>query len=507
MSSKATTSNSNICLSALTDVGRARDHNEDNFVVCPDLEQNEWYLDEKPFSLSQSGCVLVVADGMGGANAGEVASQIAVDSIKNYFSGIDSNNQLTEKQEIEHLQKSILNAHEAIVDHAAIHPDCEGMGTTIVIAWVKPFKAVIAWCGDSRGYLYRPGEGLMLLTKDHSLVWEMVEAGKLTLREADVHPNSNIITQSLGDPNNPPKPDIIVKPLQSADKLLLCSDGLNNMVDMDDIENSISSDRSLKDINLNLVETANQHGGKDNVTVVSVEIKYDDLPAPVKGKDKVLYNSIFASILFVGFLLIALAVWINKGYSDSEKQKTFHVKAEKHIEADQTKDTIELNDKSVEIRIISDKSNPEEGAIKAKAVRQMQSTSEEASNTNPGHIIEEVDERITRINEIVVERNEINLDTDTLIRAAVNDEEKFYEEEEKRKRFEREKLIKELDEIIFRNEWQIFGSLDSTQTYKLELLKKDLLLKWPDLTKLDIQIDSAEANLIKLKQLQMDIAN
>src|SRR5690606_24655751 len=105
-----------------------------------------------------------------------------------------------------------------------------GMGTTIIVAWVIQGKAIISWCGDSRGYLYREESGLNIITRDHSLVWDCVEAGKLTPEEADEHPQNNIITQSLGSPNSRPRPDFVILYLEPKDRILLCSDGLKNMV-------------------------------------------------------------------------------------------------------------------------------------------------------------------------------------------------------------------------------------------------------------------------------------
>jgi PPM family protein phosphatase len=259
-------------ISAGTDVGRVREHNEDNFIVCPDLRANKWYLDEKPFMLTPAGCLLVVADGLGGANAGEVASQIAVEQVKQFFLDHDPQGLLADNQEKALLEEAILLAHQAIVTHAANNPACAGMGTTILVGWIKPWKAVIAWSGDSRGYLYRPNEGTKIITKDHSLVWELVEAGQLTPQEADVHPISNIITQCLGNVLNPPKPDFLLQPLQPLDKLLFCSDGLNNMVGLEEIGRIFIQDKPLPEISQDLIEAANLNGGTDNITVVSLEI-------------------------------------------------------------------------------------------------------------------------------------------------------------------------------------------------------------------------------------------
>lgn len=259
-------------IQALTDVGRYRDHNEDNFIVCPDLREKRWSLSDHPAALSPKGCLLVVADGMGGTNAGEVASALAVEAIQKEFDALEIAENLDDAAIEEHLNRAIVAAQEAIVAHAKENPACAGMGTTLVVAWVFPTKAIMAWVGDSRAYHYSKQEGLKLLTDDHSLVWEMVLAGTLTPDEADVHPNSNIITQSLGDHNRPPRPDFTSCPLLPGDRLLLCSDGLNNMVTHKAIEKILAAGTPLAEASQKLIQAANDGGGADNITVLSLEI-------------------------------------------------------------------------------------------------------------------------------------------------------------------------------------------------------------------------------------------
>jgi|GEM_PF-2069213 len=299
-------------LNALMDTGRVRDHNEDNFIVCPDLRENVWYVDEKPTPLSPLGCLLVVADGMGGANAGEVASELAVERVRHLFASLSLPGPPTEKQAREHLARAIHVAHEAIVAHAAAHPECEGMGTTIVMAWVLADKAVVAWCGDSRGYLYRPGEALRMVTRDHSLVWELVEAGQLSPDEADAHPKSNFITQNLGNPQAPPEPDLAVVPLQPADRLLLCSDGLNNMLASPAIEKIVAQPKALDEVSRELIGAANEKGGKDNITVVLLEVMAQS-PAPSPQPQlRPRWALVTAGIALTALLLLAAGWWMGK---------------------------------------------------------------------------------------------------------------------------------------------------------------------------------------------------
>ncbi len=263
---------SKVNIQAMTDVGRSRTHNEDNFIVCPDLGAKRWYLSSDPETLSPKGCLLVVADGMGGANAGEIASALAVETIKQTFDGLAIEENLQENQIQEYLQQAILAAHHAIVAASNQNPAYAGMGTTVVVAWVFQQRAVFGWVGDSRAYVYRKGSGLQLLTDDHSLVWELVKAGKLTPDEADVHPNNNIITQSLGNEAQPPAPEFTSCTLQPADRLLLCSDGLNNMLSHKSIEKIVGEGGDLTKACQKLIQYANEEGGTDNITVLALEL-------------------------------------------------------------------------------------------------------------------------------------------------------------------------------------------------------------------------------------------
>ena len=276
--------NSVVTLNAVTDVGRVRSHNEDNFIVCTDLGEKNWYISDQPVILSKEGCLLVVADGMGGTNAGEVASKIAVDTIREKFNDLELSEKPGSLQAKEFLYHAIMAAHNAIVLAAVQNMEHRGMGTTIIVAWVFGGKAHIGWCGDSRAYLFSKKEGLKILTSDHSLVWEMVEKGELTPEEADVHPRNNIITQCLGDGKRPPRPDFTVCSVEENDRLLLCSDGLNNMVSHKTIEEILRRDKILANAVLKLTETANKNGGDDNITIVGLEVLKG---SPQKRKGKV----------------------------------------------------------------------------------------------------------------------------------------------------------------------------------------------------------------------------
>lgn len=269
-------SKTSIVIHAMTDVGKSRAHNEDNFIVCPNLEEKRWYVADQAAVLSAKGALLVVADGMGGANAGEVASEIAVEIIRQKFEDFTIEDEPDVSLVQDYLYQAIMSAHKAILSAARENSACAGMGTTILLAWVFADKVVLGWSGDSRAYVFNKKQGLQIITKDHSLVWEMVENGQLTPDEADVHPDNNIITQSLGDRSRSPRPDFTVCKLSPGDRLLLCSDGLNNMVGGKEIEAILRETPSVAAANEKLIEAANRGGGQDNITVVAMELADDE---------------------------------------------------------------------------------------------------------------------------------------------------------------------------------------------------------------------------------------
>ena len=254
-----------------TDVGKAREHNEDNFVICQNVQGNDWEFDEHALKLGKLGCVMVVADGMGGANAGEVASEIMVTTAKSMFQKVQTLPE-SSKGVKEFLVKVLQTAHQNILDHSKKHPQTEGMGTTGVLAWVIGNRAYVAWAGDSRVYLHRAGTQLRPATDDHSMVWQLVLNGHLTPEEARIHPQSNIITQSLGDPTNAPKPDTKTLALQAGDRLMLCSDGLNGMLDDIELEGIMNQHQDTATTCQELVNQANLAGGGDNITVLLMDV-------------------------------------------------------------------------------------------------------------------------------------------------------------------------------------------------------------------------------------------
>ena len=233
-----------------TDRGRVRTDNQDAYFAGK-------ITDDSVFA--------VVCDGMGGANAGNVASELAVRHIseyviRSYRDGMDMTD--TEKT----LKNAIVSANISLYDKAVNNAELTGMGTTAVAAFVKNGAAVIAHVGDSRIYLVN-GE-IKQLTRDHSVVQSLIESGKITPEDAKVHPRKNVITRALGA-----EEDVAVDSdclnLSDGDTLLLCSDGLTNFLDDKDILR-VFQNNDISAVAERLVETANENGGGDNITVVTV---------------------------------------------------------------------------------------------------------------------------------------------------------------------------------------------------------------------------------------------
>jgi len=266
-------------LFGITDVGRVRDHNEDNFAVCKDLSEGQWNFERGEVrDLSKKGTVMVVADGMGGTNAGEIASDLAQKSVKEQFDKLEKIP--SEDEEIITLLNSfILQAHDEIVDYQQSNLDTAGMGTTLVIVWILNNKLYTSWSGDSRCYVFNPDTPLYPFTDDHSHVWEMVKNDQLSPEEARVHPESNLITQNLGDPNQTPEPEGKVIDLQAGDRVLVCSDGLNGMISDAAIHYILLEERETSEACKRLVEEAKNAGGHDNITVLLMDVNPGQTPS------------------------------------------------------------------------------------------------------------------------------------------------------------------------------------------------------------------------------------
>ena len=225
-----------------TEIGLVRQHNEDSLIVVPPL--------------------FAVADGMGGHEAGEVASEIVVSTLAELAPAHPDAEALTRAVEAANL--NVLRAPSQGIGR-------EGMGTTLTAAMLEGERLLIAQVGDSRAYLLHQGS-LQQITRDHSLMADMIEAGHLTPEEARVHPNRSVITRAIGSDTHL-LPDIYELNVDAGDRLLLCSDGLNAMVEDSDIENIMRRTQDPQKCASNLVDAALQNGGVDNVTVVVVDVQ------------------------------------------------------------------------------------------------------------------------------------------------------------------------------------------------------------------------------------------
>lgn len=230
---------------ALTDVGKMRENNEDFYMIHPSQR------------------LFVIADGMGGYHAGEIAAEIAAKSIVSAFES--DGHDAFEKEAMRLLN----TANEEIMTYVKDHPDCRGMGTTVVMVAILGDALWVVNVGDSRCYGLEDGK-LVQLTEDHSLVAELVKMGSISAEEAERHPDRNIVTSALGVDQ---KFDVFIKSfeLKSFSHLLLCSDGLSNMVSARKIE-SVLKELPIEEVPTHLVSLANQFGGKDNITVIGIAL-------------------------------------------------------------------------------------------------------------------------------------------------------------------------------------------------------------------------------------------
>jgi serine/threonine protein phosphatase PrpC len=251
-----------------TDVGRTREHNEDAFAVA-DLTTNNPTLqpDVREHKLGPKGTLFMVADGMGGAAAGEIASDMAVQVVlgemqTRWLAQPETNHEAF----VRAIKNATKSANEQIHDYATSHPEYRGMGTTATVAGLLGDTLYLAQVGDSRAYLVRGGV-VRQITKDQSLMQKLIEAGELTEEEAEQSERRNIILQALG-PEPSIKVDLTHQQLRRDDILVLCSDGLSGQVGKDEIARVVNSEPDLMNACKLLIDRANENGGPDNITVI-----------------------------------------------------------------------------------------------------------------------------------------------------------------------------------------------------------------------------------------------
>ncbi len=234
----------------LTDVGRVRSINQDSFHLIKDKN------------------ISIVADGMGGHAAGDQASKIAVKTITEILDGYDFQAEDGESgMSIEELVRYALQeANEQILLASLSNQHLQGMGTTAIVAVESQGKLYLGHVGDSRTYLVR-NQKISQITEDHSVVQQLVKAGAISEAEAEVHPYKNVITRCLGMQANV-EPDTLEMVLEPGDRILMCSDGLSNMVSDSTMEQLINDSESPEETCQKLIDLANENGGTDNITAV-----------------------------------------------------------------------------------------------------------------------------------------------------------------------------------------------------------------------------------------------
>ncbi|WP_018660012.1 Stp1/IreP family PP2C-type Ser/Thr phosphatase [Heyndrickxia acidiproducens] len=234
-----------------TDTGKVRQHNEDNGGI---------------FLNSAGDRLAIVADGMGGHRAGDIASEMTVQHFKEAFEKLE---QIASAEAAETwLAETIRIVNRRLFEHAAGHPECEGMGTTLVAAVCTDRFVTIANIGDSRCYIFNDN-GFHQLTEDHSLVNELVKTGQISKEDAENHPHKNVILKALGTEASI-SPDLQTIIFEEENYLLLCSDGLSNKVQAEKMKEVLEQDFPLERKADMLVELANHNGGEDNITIVLI---------------------------------------------------------------------------------------------------------------------------------------------------------------------------------------------------------------------------------------------
>lgn len=269
-----------VSLCGRTDLGRTRDHNEDTFLVA-DLtaDQAELTPDLCDHEVGDRGTLLLVADGMGGAAAGELASSMAAGEILEYLRRVwrgdgEPSGALLARR----MREALEHANSRLHAYALAHPEVRGMGTTATVAGVLGQEMYVAQIGDSRAYLVRSGTATQL-TRDQSFTQRLVEAGEITEEQAEASERKHIILQALG-PDEAVRVDLSHQVLRRGDVLVLCSDGLSGVVKRQEIAEVVGRDDDLERACRELITMANERGGPDNITTVVARFDGPGLAEP-----------------------------------------------------------------------------------------------------------------------------------------------------------------------------------------------------------------------------------
>ncbi|RNF40645.1 Stp1/IreP family PP2C-type Ser/Thr phosphatase [Planococcus salinus] len=244
---------------AESDTGLKREVNEDRVAV---LKRPEGLL------------LAVVADGMGGHNAGDVASAMTVEALGEKFLAEKADAFLTEESRKGWLSRSIQHVNRAVFDHAGTHPQCKGMGTTLIAAIIDHDQCTLCHIGDSRAYQIE--DEVVQLTRDHSYVNVLVDSGEISEEEAEDHPKKNWIVKALGTEEGI-EADFLQISLAASSYLLLCTDGLSNKVTKEAIFEIVQSSIPLAEKGEELVKLANQLGGEDNISLILLSSKLEEV--------------------------------------------------------------------------------------------------------------------------------------------------------------------------------------------------------------------------------------
>jgi PPM family protein phosphatase len=274
----------NLALYAQTDKGIVRSGNEDNFLILDLSTGKSWTASEEEpkdlltYAQGYYGSLLAVSDGMGGALAGEVASSMAVETVRTRMLQLQAHEYLGKMPFYERLRLSIEEANRSIYGESQTNPAHKGLGATFTAVATHANHIYFAQVGDSRAYLIRQGK-IFRITKDQSLVQQLIDAGQITEEEAETHSYRNVILQALGAHNNV-NVEVNCIALCQLDTLVLCSDGLSGKLHQDEIERIVNEASDFKSACQSLINLANERGGEDNITVVIAQFSGSGVPPP-----------------------------------------------------------------------------------------------------------------------------------------------------------------------------------------------------------------------------------
>lgn len=243
-----------------SDIGRKRVVNEDRAIF---LERTDHFK------------LAVLADGMGGHNAGDVASEMAIEEMTSYFQQVDSEQLQSIQSKKEWMLEVITTINKKMYDHSLETEGCEGMGTTLICVLIDDDQCLIGHVGDSRVYCFTDNE-MELITRDHSYVNVLVDNGEISEEEAENHPQKNLIVKALG---TEPKidPDFYELTLHDDSYLLICSDGLSNKITVDVMSSILKSPMTIQEKGKELVQLANESGGEDNISVILFSLNGEEV--------------------------------------------------------------------------------------------------------------------------------------------------------------------------------------------------------------------------------------